>query len=433
MRRSAILVAALAAATLAAAPASASAPERWADAVGAQRDLGAAQTALALGETERSRALVARADTTLSAIAPLLPAPLRRELRAALAQARTAAGGDARALARARATAWTTPAPCRPDRSRGRRRRTVTRPRLASGCSCASSAPPRASPAPGPTPRSPSAPSRAARHGRKWRRGRFATICSTPTRPNCASPSPTPSGPPGAASRRGSRKRRHSRTDTRRSSSRATGASAAGRRQRTRARARRGWSGRRGSARRGVGRRLQSTTSSACSKASAPRRSHPAEQARRAGQLDRFLRLVPIEYDRGVEGTRVTLAFEIQEAISFRDAVAAALADISPELLARDPAATRELTAIVAALGVDPRRGGGGPGSACRSRPGPNRPRPRAHRRSLSRHVEGGRIRRRLRGHRRLARPPRGRREGRELGPRRAGSPGGVRDLRARS
>ena len=78
----------------------------------------------------------------------------------------------------------------------------------------------------------------------------------------------------------------------------------------------------------------------------------PAEQARRAGQLDRFLRLVPIEYDRGVEGTRVTLAFEIQEAISFRDAVAAALADISPELLARDPAATRELTAIVAALGV---------------------------------------------------------------------------------
>ena len=45
---------------------------------------------------------------------------------------------------------------------------------------------------------------------------------------------------------------------------------------------------------------------------------------------------MPIEYDRGVEGTRVTLAFEIQEAISFRNAVAVALADISPELLARD-------------------------------------------------------------------------------------------------
>ena len=77
----------------------------------------------------------------------------------------------------------------------------------------------------------------------------------------------------------------------------------------------------------------------------------PAEQARRAGQLDRFLRLVPIEYDRGVEGTRVTLAFEIQEAISFRNGVAVALADISPELLARDPAATRELTTIVDDLG----------------------------------------------------------------------------------
>ena len=60
---------------------------------------------------------------------------------------------------------------------------------------------------------------------------------------------------------------------------------------------------------------------------------------------------MPIEYDRGVEGTRVTLAFEIQEAISFRNAVAAALADVSPELLARDPAATRELTTIIAALG----------------------------------------------------------------------------------
>ena len=108
MRRSAILVVALAAATLAAAPASASAPEGWAEAVDARRDLGAAQTALALGETERSRELVARADTTLTAIAPSLPAPLRRELLAALAQARTAAGGDARALADARATAWTT-------------------------------------------------------------------------------------------------------------------------------------------------------------------------------------------------------------------------------------------------------------------------------------------------------------------------------------
>ena len=105
MRRAAILVAALAAATLGASPASASAPTGWAGAVDARRDLGAAQTALALGESERSRELVARADATLTAIAPQLPAPLRRDLLSALAKAR---GGDARALADARATAWTT-------------------------------------------------------------------------------------------------------------------------------------------------------------------------------------------------------------------------------------------------------------------------------------------------------------------------------------
>jgi high-affinity iron transporter len=74
------------------------------------------------------------------------------------------------------------------------------------------------------------------------------------------------------------------------------------------------------------------------------------EQARRGGQLDRFLRLVPIEYDRGVEAGRVTLAFEIQEAISFRDAAAAALSDVAPTLLQRDASATRELTAILASL-----------------------------------------------------------------------------------
>jgi high-affinity iron transporter len=86
----------------------------------------------------------------------------------------------------------------------------------------------------------------------------------------------------------------------------------------------------------------------------------PAEQARRAGQLDRFLRLVPIEYDRGVEGSRVTLAFEIQEAIGFRDAAAAALADIAPTLLQRNAQTTRELTAILASLGNALDAAGGG-------------------------------------------------------------------------
>ena len=78
----------------------------------------------------------------------------------------------------------------------------------------------------------------------------------------------------------------------------------------------------------------------------------PEEQIRRAGQLQRFLELVPIEYDRGVENGRVTLDFEIQEAITFRDAASSALGDLAPFLLRRDPAATRAAIRLVAGLGV---------------------------------------------------------------------------------
>ena len=68
--------------------------------------------------------------------------------------------------------------------------------------------------------------------------------------------------------------------------------------------------------------------STARSTASAPRRSPPEEEIRRAGQFLRFLALVPIEYGRGVADGRVTLAFEIQEAITFRDGAAQAFADL---------------------------------------------------------------------------------------------------------
>ena len=78
----------------------------------------------------------------------------------------------------------------------------------------------------------------------------------------------------------------------------------------------------------------------------------PEERIRRAGQLQRFLELVPIEYDRGVEDGRVTLDFEIQEAITFRDAASSALDDLVPFLLRRDPAATRAAVKLVAGLGV---------------------------------------------------------------------------------
>jgi high-affinity iron transporter len=75
------------------------------------------------------------------------------------------------------------------------------------------------------------------------------------------------------------------------------------------------------------------------------------ELLRRAGQLDRFVRLVPIEYARGVRDGRVVLDFEIQEAITFRDGAAAAFRDLEPALLARDAVATRRLDAALTTLG----------------------------------------------------------------------------------
>ena len=74
----------------------------------------------------------------------------------------------------------------------------------------------------------------------------------------------------------------------------------------------------------------------------------PEEAARRAQQLLRFLALVPVEYDRGVDGDRVTLDFEIQEAVAFRTGAAAAFADLRDQLAKRDAAQTE-----TAATGID--------------------------------------------------------------------------------
>ncbi len=63
-----------------------------------------------------------------------------------------------------------------------------------------------------------------------------------------------------------------------------------------------------------------------------------AEQVRRAGQLLRFLALVPVEYGRGVKGHVVTRDLEIQEATTFRNGAAAAFADLEPLLAQRDAA-----------------------------------------------------------------------------------------------
>lgn len=77
----------------------------------------------------------------------------------------------------------------------------------------------------------------------------------------------------------------------------------------------------------------------------------PAEQSRRAGQLLRFLSLVPVEYGRGVVDGRVTRGLEIQEAITFHQGAYAAFADLQDLLNARDSAKTSEAEALFDTLG----------------------------------------------------------------------------------
>ncbi len=67
------------------------------------------------------------------------------------------------------------------------------------------------------------------------------------------------------------------------------------------------------------------------------------EQARRAGQLLRFLSLVPLEYGRGVKGSQVAVDLEIQEASTFRDGAAAAFTDLRSILDVRDPAISQQI------------------------------------------------------------------------------------------
>jgi high-affinity iron transporter len=76
----------------------------------------------------------------------------------------------------------------------------------------------------------------------------------------------------------------------------------------------------------------------------------PAEEARRAQQLLRFVDLVPVEYGRGVKGRRVTLDFEVAEAAGFRDGAAAAFSDLEAKLARRDRARTATAAAALAQL-----------------------------------------------------------------------------------
>ena len=64
------------------------------------------------------------------------------------------------------------------------------------------------------------------------------------------------------------------------------------------------------------------------------------EQARRANQLLRFVALIAVEYDHGVEDGRVTIPFEIQEGLAFSKAARAAFMDLQGTLTQLDRRAT---------------------------------------------------------------------------------------------
>ncbi|MBJ7472157.1 MAG: FTR1 family protein, partial [Solirubrobacteraceae bacterium] len=76
----------------------------------------------------------------------------------------------------------------------------------------------------------------------------------------------------------------------------------------------------------------------------------PQEQARRANQLTRFVALVPIEWQSGTSGTKVTAAFEIQEARAFMDGGLAAFADLYDPMRKQNAQATAAAKAGMARL-----------------------------------------------------------------------------------
>ncbi len=79
----------------------------------------------------------------------------------------------------------------------------------------------------------------------------------------------------------------------------------------------------------------------------------PDEEVNRASQLTRFLDLVPKEYDKGTSDGRVTIPFEVQEAVAFMDGVEAAFSDLEPVLLERDRAAVEQIKSAYAELRDD--------------------------------------------------------------------------------
>ena len=78
----------------------------------------------------------------------------------------------------------------------------------------------------------------------------------------------------------------------------------------------------------------------------------PSEQSRRAGQLLRYLNLVPVEYERGISNGQVTKQLEIQEAITFHKAAQAAFDDLRDLLNAQNSQNTDRAARLLTTLGT---------------------------------------------------------------------------------
>jgi len=73
-----------------------------------------------------------------------------------------------------------------------------------------------------------------------------------------------------------------------------------------------------------------------------------SEIIRRAGQLNRFVMLVPIEYARGVRNGIVTSDIEIQEALTFHEGATAAFTDLQTAIAGYDTEATAQIGQLLA-------------------------------------------------------------------------------------
>ena len=244
-------------------------------------------------------------------------APTPTPARALAAAARAARAGDDDAAGRRARDACAPRSSAAPSPPRSPPSTAATPPRRATGCCCASSARRRASPARAPTRPSPCGACRRAGCAPAAARdavakdlldayqARLRELLDDAARGRGA----RPAGPPRRGRGAGRGLLRHPRRALRAGSRRRGGRARRGRLRRACATPRWPAASRFLAARAAAVGALDGFTAAPFT---------PEEAARRAQQLLRFLALVPVEYGRGVHDRRVTLAFEVQEAVAFR-------------------------------------------------------------------------------------------------------------------